>query len=206
VQKRIDELVREREEWKRAALREIQPPPPITQPVSIPDTFADLPKPDVDKYESYDAYIADLTNWQAETKLRQYQIKQQIEQRQTALNNWFDTAHEKYSDFSQVFGGAACTDPMADVLLASPHGVEMAYYLGQNISESRRIANLPPTQQAYEMGRLEAKLINQSVPQRSKTKAPPAIVPLGGNETPTKKPDDMSHEEYKSWRLSGGGR
>ena len=205
VQKRIDELVREREEWKRAALQGQPRQDAPSKPV-IPDTFPDLQKPIADNFETYDAYVEALADYRAETKYRQIQARTEIQRRQETLSTWFDAADDKYSDFRDVFSSAACSDTMADVLLASENGVDIAYYLGHNPAESRRIAKLPPGRQAFELGKLEAKLANQPPPQKNQTKAPPAMKTLGGKETPTKKPEDMSYDEYKAWRQAGGGR
>jgi hypothetical protein len=47
---------------------------------------------------------------------------------------------------------------MADCVLRTPNGADVAYYLGQNDQEAHRIAKLPPAAQLVEMGKLSARV------------------------------------------------
>jgi hypothetical protein len=73
---------------------------------------------------------------------------------------------------------------MADVIMASDTGPDVAYYLGTNPQEADRIASLPPFLQAKEIGRLETKLALDP-PVKRTSSAPAPITPI---RTPASKP------------------
>lgn len=119
---------------------------------------------------------------------------------QTKLDTSFDdrleTFVEEHPDFDQVVrrmpadGGPSITTHMSEVIKASEVGPQVAYHLGKNVAESRRIANLPPLQQAKELGKIEATLTaNPPVKKVSSTPDPISPVRRGSN-TPTYDPTD----------------
>jgi hypothetical protein len=203
VQKRIDELVkqretekREKEYWRTEALR--NKPPETAQPIP-PAT--ELPKPRSDQFDNYDDFMEAIADWKAETKVRQIQTVQQAQSRKQAISSWHEKAAAKYDDWREVFTDAVdISQTMGEVMLDSDHGVDLGYHLAKNPGEARRIFNLPAHRQAYEMGKLEAKLINQPPPQKNKTNAPAPTSPVGGKEVAAKKLEDMSQEEYNAYR------
>jgi hypothetical protein len=67
---------------------------------------------------------------------------------------------EAHPDYAQTMRnpGLNISKTMADCIVESDLGPEIAYYLGQNVPESVRIARLSPTKAAAAIGRLEAKL------------------------------------------------
>jgi hypothetical protein len=210
VQKRIDELVRQREEWKRQAeqWQQMAARQPVeTAPSAQPEMPAGPPKPRSDDYETYDEYEDALADWKVEKKWHQLQQKQILQTRQQLIQSWTTKAEAKYPDWKMVFHNSLpVTQTMADVLLESEIGVELGYHLGKNPLEAARIAALPPHLQGRELGKLEAKIANAPPPQRNQTNAPTPTSPVGGRETPAKNPEDMSYEEYKAWRMAGGGK
>src|SRR5574343_292465 len=209
VQKRIDDLVRQREDerreaeyWRAKALQQ----QPIQEQPKQPTVFPDLPEPKSDQFETYDDYVDARADWRAKVNLRQFQADYQSQQRNQTLDKFHEAGKGKYADWDETFNrpDVPVSQMMSEVMLDSPQGTELAYYLGKNPGEARRIASLPMHRQAYELGKIESKLA--APPQRTKTNAPTPTSPVGGKEMPTKKPEDMSYEEYKSWREKGGGR
>lgn len=87
------------------------------------------------------------------------------------------------------------TEAMVEVISSSALGVRVADHLGRNPDECARIAKLSPTRQAYELGRLEARLM--APPPVSKAPAP---VPTVGTRAQTqKRPEDMTQREFNEW-------
>lgn len=207
VQERIDELVRQREEARRDAeyWRNMAPKPPV-QPVQVqPEVFSDLPEPSLDAFDTFEDWTKAHNRWSAKTELKRFQAEQKMASEGERKASWLQTGMGKYNDFRDVVHeNLPISNDMVNVLLDSDKGHELAYYLGKNPGEAARIFNLPAHRQAYEMGKIEAKLAGPT--QKTKTNAPVPTSPVGGKEIPAKKPEDMDHDEYKAWRAAGGGK
>ncbi|MDQ5960288.1 MAG: hypothetical protein QG592_1370 [Pseudomonadota bacterium] len=91
----------------------------------------------------------------------------------------------------------------AHLIAESEKGPQMAYWLANNRAEAQRISRLHPTQQAYELGKIEARI--NAAPQARKVSQAPAPVPTvgGGGNTGSKDPRAMSMDEYAAWRRAG---
>ncbi len=87
---------------------------------------------------------------------------------------------------------------MAEALLDSPRGAEIAYYLGKNPMEATRIAGLAPVSQATAIARLENRIEAMS---QSISKAPPPVgTVLGGSAGSAKRLEDLSFDQYRKAR------
>jgi len=178
-----------------------------------PETY---PKPTEDAFDDYTAYIEALADWKADIKLAEYDAKQvakEVErtkgERAKESEKWFSTGKTKFSDFDAVVtkapedGGPAITLDMASVINSSQVSHELAYHLGKNVTESRRIAALPPLEMAREMGRLEAKLTSgTTVKPRIQTNAPVPIRPIEGSGATATTTDieKMNEAEFIAYR------
>lgn len=87
-------------------------------------------------------------------------------------------AIEKYPDYAEVAeaapedGGPVVTDAMAAAILQAGNGTDIAYHLGQNPEESKRIAEIAnPVVQFIEIGKLSERLA--APPARSGRRARP---------------------------------
>lgn len=76
-----------------------------------------------------------------------------------------------------------------------PH--KMLKHLGDNPDEAARILNLSPTQQAREIGRLEARLSTQPVTPPPVSKAPPPPSHVGSRNASSTAPSDK--DDMKTW-------
>lgn len=217
VQKRIDEVIwqreearREKEYWKmqaEARARAEKAPEPEPTPV-IP-----VQPPRQEEFETYEAYDEALFDWRYQQRVakeaseRQRQVKQQQEQEYAAkLDAWTEDGGNKYPDFVQVAlkqpadGGPTITPFMAGAIQDSPVGHDVAYYLGKNPKEALRISKLSPVAQVREIGALQIRV--QTPEQKTTTNAPTPTKPVGGKEGPSIKLEDMSYDQYRDYRIA----
>ncbi len=210
IQKRIGELVREREEakrreeyWREQAMK--------GQPKETPKPTDEKPK--VDQFQSYEEYLEALADYKAEQKMaaREKQREQETQQERATqefneLRSTFaeriEQVAEKYEDFEEVAFSedVPISDAMVPALLSSEKGPELLYFLGQNPKEAARIARLPAIAAARELGRLEAKL--SEPPTKRASKAPEPINPVGGRAEAGQDPSKMTDAEWMKWRES----
>lgn len=213
VQKRIDEITwkkseaeRERDYWRGKAEALTKPPEPEPEPV-IPT----VPQPRQEDFETYEQYDEALFDWRYQQRVmkeraetQKEEAKRQAQEFQERANTWAEEGSEKYPDFATVAlkeprdGGPMISQFMAGAIQDSEMGHEIAYYLGQNVKEAARIAKLPPIAQVREIGRLEFKVTAPKI--KDTTQAPAPTAPVGGKESPSIKPEDMTYEEYKAYR------
>ena len=209
VQKRLDELTRqrreaearaererqEREYWQRKALGEDNKPAPTTV------------KPTVEQFTTYEDYLEALTDWkveqktvqarEAETRKSQEQVEQE---RKLSYDQRVANAEAKYDDYQEVAHGAhwSPTRDMAVAIMESEKGPDIAYWLGSHPDDADRIAGLSTTAQIREIGKLEERL-SRPAPKPT-TAAPPPISPSGAKAKAQKDPSEMTPTEFKAWR------
>lgn len=211
-QRRIDKLVREKAELERQLAEKpaVQPEKPAEVPVVKP-----AGEPKLESFDSYDAYVAALTDWKVEQKFaarEQAEAKAKADAEAAArvqsLQQKAEAVRAKHDDFDEVIDGAPMSAVMRDFFLESEHAAEIMYALGSDRAEALRIAQLPPIAQIKALAALEGKFAPApEAPKPKATKAPEPIRPVGTAAAPvTAFKADMSFEEYKRWRTSGGGR
>jgi hypothetical protein len=171
------------------------------------------PEPDPAKFDSDAKYIAALAVYEARKSNRADQVKtyeadsvaaraateasalKLFRERTTALKDRIPDIEEKVlADSTGLFDRR-----MADLIVDSEMGPEVAYYLTGHREEAQRIKSMSQTAAAREIGKIEAKL---SLPKpRTETNAPPPPKILKGSTSgPAKKLEDMSMAEYRKAR------
>lgn len=149
------------------------------------------------------------------------QVRQAVRQEraeelaQEARNREHEAERVRAEVFSQRLREAADVIPDIDRVIADPtlpvsavgarfiqeseKGPQVAYWLAQNRAEAARIASLDPYNQAFELGRLEARV--SAAPAARKVSQAPAPVPkvAGGANAGAKDPSSMSMSEYAEW-------
>lgn len=169
VQKRIDELTRQREDERRAReaaeARELRilaaleratgvaEKPAKTETEPLKPKSADFGDPDAydnaveDWIAAKSAWIADKRVAQRldeENKKREQEVVlTQQKAVQDAFNKRVETARAKYPDYSEVAESAEVqvSFPMAYAILNSEQGPDIQYYLGKNPAEAERISS-----------------------------------------------------------------
>lgn len=207
VQKRINELTREKHEARRELDRVRQEVEFLRQQVQQP-RHTEAPDPSVDP-EAYIQHLADQ-RVQAALEQRESQWRQQQEQQQFAeVASQFQQRANEYAashpDFEeaiynadQVLGHAP---HLIDVLARSEHGPAVAHYLGTHMDEAVQLAQMPPHVAAYQLARIEARV---SAPKTKPVTAAPAPAPtVGGGSTLPGIRDGMDYEAYRAARMRG---
>lgn len=228
VQKRIDELVRQREEEKAEKLRLLAIVEGFNKPKQEPEAKQDEDqapqKPVRESFGTTDEYVAALADyadakatWSSEKAVKEAlanQAKQseqrQIEAGQKAAQEAYakrvEDATKEYPDYKEVAESPDVTVsiPMAHAILQSEHGPKIAYHLGKNPEEAKRISQLSPPVQLIEMGLIVARLTAPAAsPAPLKpvvSAAPKPLKPLESKSEPAaKSPQDMNMDEYAEY-------
>lgn len=112
-------------------------------------------------------------------------------------------ARERFTDYDAVTRNPSVpiTPSMAEIIRDSEVGPDLAYHLGRNQAEAAKIAALPPTRQAVELGKLEARL---TAPKALPKQPPAPVDPVGGSASGgSADPSKMSMAEYAAARKAG---
>lgn len=208
-QRRIGKLVQQKAELERQLAER-----PAVQPEPVAKPAAGEPK--LDAFDSYDEYVAALTDWKVEQKFAaraEAEAKAKAEAEaakvQAEFSTKLDAARAKHEDFDEVVGSAPpITAVMRDFLLDSAVGADLMYQLASDAAETRRISLLSPIAQIKALTALEGK--HAPAPEtksKAPSKAPEPIRPVGTSAAPALAyRTDMDQDEYRRWRQAGGGR
>ena len=197
VQKRINKLTaRLREAEEKLAQASAKPPEVNDKEPKIEDFDFDP-----DKYE--EARVAYRVRQELSKAEKEKQAQIESKAQQEAINiarEKFDLASEKYDDFEDVvYKNQFVTDDMVKAVFFSDLGPEIAYFLGKNPEESKRIASLPPMRQLIELGKLEARFTVK--PEPKTTKAPEPIKPVSSaGKAPSTLSDDLPLADWMKLR------
>jgi len=183
VQRRIDQLTREKHEEKRqrealeAQLRTYQQPAQgQQQPAQQPAAQTDVVKA-------------------AEQLLKQRDFD-------AACNKVFDAGKTEFPDWDsslktfQMLGGAS--PDFLEAVTAMDAGHKVLHHLGQNPEAAERLLSLPPLRMAIELARLEATVGKSTPPPVSSAPAP--ITPVGGKSAPVEPEEFASTADYIAWK------
>ncbi|MGB0855382.1 MAG: hypothetical protein ACPGSI_18945 [Pikeienuella sp.] len=110
-------------------------------------------------------------------------------------------ASGRYADFEKVAYTAPISDELAQFVMASDMGADIAYHLGTERELAAQLSSMPLVEAAREIGRIEARL---SLPKANvQPSAPDPVTPVRPSPTGVKSPDKMSMAEYKAARAAG---
>ena len=209
VQKRIDRLTQEKYRLRAELdfLRSQQPQQ--AQPAQQAQQPSQAPK--LEQYNSIEEYLDALADHKASQKFDHLAKEREAKESQTRQQQEAAKLHESYTkqteqarqaygDFDDVVQDPdlPISQAMAEAIMRSTNGADVAYYLGKNPDQAARIASLDPFSAAVEIGRIAATVVR---PQPRKTSnAPPPIQPVGARATPVTDPDKMSADEWIKWR------
>jgi hypothetical protein len=175
-----------------------------SKPVSI-----DPPKRE--DFDDEDVWIRETSKWSAAEVLREQQLKSQQKKQQAetqqvqtqlkmAIDNLVNKGLDEFEDFNDMVTENpefAITDAMRVTLAELKNGQKVAYYLGSNPDQIKKIVKLSPVKQALELGKIQDKLITKKT-----TGASPPISGQKGVSTGAikKNVSSMTPDEYRKWR------
>lgn len=210
VQKRIDELVRQREEYRALFEQERQERARMLDMMRMPQQRQEhTGKPELSQFENHEDYLEALSDWKVSLKLdeerrqREAQERQrEAAQKQAAFRERLAQAADKFEDFHEVVtADVSISEAVGEAIKDSDYGPELMYFFGKNPTEARRISALNPVAAIREIGRLESRFQEASKPKpKPVSNAPEPVKPLGGKEVASKRPEDMPMDEYIAWR------
>ena len=207
VQKRIDRLTREK--YQLQAQLEVLRQPQQAPQQRTQEATASAPK--LENFASIEDYIDAMADHKATQKAEEVFRKRDAEQTASkqreessrvrdGFTKQMDDARAAYDDFDDVVDNPdlPISQAMAEAIMRTKGGADVAYYLGKNPAEAVRLANLDPFSAAVEIGRIAATVVRPQA--RKASNAPPPIQPVGTRASPVTDPDKMSAEEWMKWR------
>ena len=117
------------------------------------------------------------------------QIEQAKTYRVATFDAKLDAARERIPDLDTAITeflklpGEVIDDVAADIITESDKAAEIAWYLGKNPDEARKLANLPPHRKAAEIVRIESK-VSQAQARRTSS-APPPVPMVTASSAPS---------------------
>lgn len=228
VQKRLDELVKQREEERRRAdslqemlAKALEGAQKRPEAPKQPEAEAEPVAPSRANYGDDDSWQAALIAYAEQKAMfaarrevaqtiqaeRENVRQQELVKQQKAVQEAYKARVEKVStelpDYQSVAerSDVQVSIPMAHAILMSEEGPRLQYYFGQNPEEAKRISALNPVQQLVEIGKLEVKLSKPAEQKVSVSAAPKPPTPhTPKSEVVRKSPQDESMEEYAARR------
>lgn len=222
VQKRIDKVVREREEAKRRAeaaekkLKELEGK-------TKEETKPTAKKPREHDFDTYDEFLDALDDFEngsaednnegnkAESKdkskdeskgeAEEPEISDQAKTAIAVLKEKVDSA-EKPDDFNDVAYAEdlSITQDMVEALSECDNPDRVLYHLGKNKELATEIAGKSKMQQFKEVLRLDMTVKASKPPKPTKTTAAPdPISPVHGSDAQEKDISEMTQAEYEAW-------
>lgn len=196
AQKRIDELTwekhqreREAEYWRQQALsyQSQRSEPPKVEEVKLPT----LEQHGYDEAK-YQAALIEYATKQAERVVEDRLSKAEQQRKEQARMESFATRQTEFAKANPDYQSRVSdptlpiTEAMRDVIVDSPTGPELAYYLAEHRDVAEQIARLPAHLAALELGRIDGRLSALKEVKKAPpvTKAPPPPPKVEDAETP----------------------
>ena len=217
VQKRIDELTRQRYEAEARAEQAEREAAELRQSQTKDGHNAN--RPTLEQYDyDQDAYEAAMVSWAEDGLKRQNEAATQAEKaraeqleqikRNAEINRKMTEGVTKYPDFIEVVSSPdlpslqEINSTAFEAVINSDKMAEISYYLGKNPSEVYEFQNMPPISVMRRVIELESKL---GTTRKETTNAPPPPKSMNGNsdagiEPSPKKRAEMSMDEWLAWR------
>lgn len=212
VQKRINKVVKEREDAKREneALQK------RIKELEGDNSGQEVKEPVESDFETYDQYLDALDKYDstAETK-EPAKDSENDKQKDTSTDNTLTdsqrsameviretigSSENKPSDFEAIALNpeVPITGEMLEALAECDDPAKVMYHLGKNKDAAESIANKSPAQQMREIAKLDLT-VKVSPPKPVKTtNAPDPISPVNGSEQQTKSDSEMSFAEFEA--------
>lgn len=225
LQKRIDDLTRQRYEEQRARESAEARLAQYERQQAQAQQFAqiDAQAPRIDQFNDLATYQMAMSNWtaqrsaaiataqweermqqmaqhQARQAQEQFQHQQRITQENVVLDSKMASAAKKYPDFMQVVTSqdiaSVRNTPLFSLILEADNAGDIAYALAKNPTEIDRLLSLGhPAAMARAVFALDRQFSGNAV-----TTAPPPPPSRNGSTAPSGQPDPKDTEAWMKWR------
>jgi hypothetical protein len=188
VQRRIDQLTREKHEEKRqrealeAQLRQLQPQT---------------------EHQPGQQMTPDQIRAEAKRLVQQERFDESCNKVFDAGKTEFGGEWDSSLKTFQMLGGAS--PDFLEAITSMDNGHKVLHALGQDPETAERILSLPPLRMALELARLEAKAGTSAPTPKQVSKAPAPITPVGGKSAPVEPAEFASTAEYIAWKKRNKG-
>lgn len=200
-QRRIDALTRKNADLQRTLEVERTGRSSVT-PAS-PAPSADV-EPQEAEFADYGSYIKALTTHavkQSQCEVAQAAHSRAQQDADAALADAFEpqlhAARTKYEDFDEVVSAPIFAPETQAMLMQSPHGAEIGYYLGLHPAEAATLNHLTPVAKARAIVALEQQIGTKQT--KTVSTAPAPITPVTGSAESVKDPSKMTTPEWMAW-------
>jgi hypothetical protein len=212
AQRRFDELTRRNYELDALNARLLERLDGIEQKLTVAVKPAEVQPPDRLNYGNDTEWASAFAEWQRskilgeiaeqqKTSTAKLQENQRLESlRHNLQQTWHsmeEGARQRYGDYDDVIQGVGdlYTPALAQVVLQSPMGADIAYHLATNYKDLLRLRQMDVASAAREVGRIES-MLEAKVAAPAVSQAPVPISPLRGATKQTVLADNMSDEEW----------
>lgn len=219
-QRRFDELTElrrqaedERNHWRDLATagkkqEQKEQPKQVDPEAPVKPKIADFN--DYDKFESAkDEYFEKLADYKARKAVEGVTVKTEQQKRASEWDARQAEARKTYTDFDEVISSSEklVTPAMAHAIVNGEAGTDIAYFLGKNPAELKRISAIQdPLLQVKELGKIEARIAQDksaeaTVDPPAQTRAPKPPTPIQKtSSTDTSLRDDLPLKEWNRRR------
>lgn len=213
-----ENLFNEREEWKRraeAAEQKSATQPKPAEPTKKPTTadFMD----DKGNFKAIE-YAEALAAWSAtdaierkERETAETRKKEETERFNAEVRERIEAATKKYPDWEKKVTGSEVTlqNECLAYIARSPYGMDLAYYLAENVAEAKRIRAMDPYLAVAELGEMTSRFkkaaepapVAASAPKEPASTAPAPITPIStsGTGSVVIDPAKMNFKQLREW-------
>lgn len=206
-QKRIDKVVREREQERR---EKEQLQKRIAELEAKDKSKSETKEPQESDFESYDDYLNALEKFDNDSETKEeVKAETEVEDNESQLTESQQTAMavlrenienaEIPDDFESVALNPELpiTGDMLEALAECDDPSKLMYHLGKNKELTTEIAGKSPAQQMRAIAQLELTVTSKPPKPTKTTQAPDPISPVGGSDAQQKNVSDMSFAEYE---------
>lgn len=188
VQRRIDQLTREKYEERR-------------QREALEATLASMRTAGTESTET-SSVQSQPTQAEIDARVQQAAREQlKVQQFNDACNRAYEAGKKEFKDFDDslrnfgMLGGLP--QEFLEIASTMPDGHKVLYALGKNPEEASRVLSLPPLQMAMELARVSDKVTKQ--PTKAVSGAPAPIQPVDGTAKGSSEPPENIND-WMRWR------
>ena len=209
VQKRIDELVTDRETQRQRAEKAEAEVERLKGKDNSDKSKAEEPKES--DFEKYDDYLDALGKWKKESGEESTEeaptdnnadngLTDNQKTAMAVLKERFDADRDNFEDFDKVAldKDLPVSKEMLEALAECDDPAKVLYHLGKNPELSKEISEKSPSQVMREITKLDLAIEAKPSKPVKTTEAPDPIDPVGNNSEGEKAVEDMSFAEYEA--------